>query len=805
MTDHTAIAASFAFCLKKMSGTEAVSSAEMPITVALAEKLIAYELFGPSIDSEPQLTSCLADLSDTLAQSNTDDLRVVVLGGGSGLSNVIGGDSRNAFWCQAPFEGLKRIFPRTRSIVCVTDDGGSTGELLKDLPLIALGDLRHVLLSSCQLANMQQSLDLSEADALRVANVLCSLFNYRFDSPPASARVLLNAAGGIDSLPEPMRDGLWQLVVNLFNRPRLAILLQRPHCLGNLLLVAAIFSCLEDAATGGEDDDIDPEKLRSVIVEGINLLASLIGVEPMAVLPCLLTPAMLQVLYANGVLVTGENKVGRAHRGAPVDRIFVEFGCEPLVPSEALASIKEADVIILAPGSLYTSIIPILQVPDIVETIRCNTKALKVLVANLWVQKGETDVVMGEPKRRFHVSDLLNAYQRNIPGGLAGLFDKVLALGMHDIPGSILQSYAVENKDPIYLDANEVRKMGFEAVEAGIFSRRALKERMVLQHDPDALARAVRILWAVDFYCKTDAVKARAPRLQHDAAARSEDGPGLTPALLLREYAYPCQRFRKIEARLAELTVAVANGAETIASAGQEKEIGRNIRQTLAGILWKHADIPVAHLGYFKGLCLIAPESWHRCQQWDNVFSFYDPDEQLIKVRQDVFSQPERFEVAFLVALGQSLMGNYAAEKTMQEIKQDEEVLGKAFRLVLRPPADRCTFFSSNELDCYLRLTRMVPSLKNPLLYTRLINGHEGFTPPGLLFGLVYAWYLDNRFAAHIEYKMAVMHTEISTLIPEQVKIFLRRKSLVDFFRQQVFRYNAPAYSCSSLKNKIYQ
>ena len=68
-----------------------------------------------------------------------------------------------------------------------------------------------------------------------------------------------------------------------------------------------------------------------------------------------------------------------------------------------------------------------------------------------------------------------------------------------------------------------------------------------------------------------------------------------------------------------------------------------------------------------------------------------------------------------------------------------------------------------------------------------MVNGREGFTPPGLLMGLIYAWYLDNRFASHIEYKMAVMRIDHSDLIPEQVRMKSRREKLTIFFREVVF------------------
>jgi hypothetical protein len=80
----------------------------------------------------------------------------------------------------------------------------------------------------------------------------------------------------------------------------------------------------------------------------------------------------------------------------------------------------------------------------------------------------------------------------------------------------------------------------------------------------------------------------------------------------------------------------------------------------------------------------------------------------------------------------------------------------------------------------------------NPRLYTRLVNGDEGFTPPGLLFGLTYAWYLDNRHVCHIEYKMSIDRMTSCGLIPEQQRVAGRRQAMIDFFRTVVFRYTAP-------------
>ena len=488
-------------------------------------------------------------------------------------------------------------------------------------------------------------------------------------------------------------------------------------------------------------------------------LAELIGADRDSVYPCTTTPACLKICYTNGVLVTGEYKSGNARRGYPVDRVFVEFASEPQVPKQVLQNIAGADIIIFAPGSLFTSIIPILQVPGIAEAVRGNRQALKILVANLWIQRGETDLVSEDSGRRYYVSDLISSYNRNIPGGVHGLFKQILALRLQDIPGSVLQNYAVEGKVPIYLDRTKVWELGFMPIESRIYSQRALDERRVIQHDPDALARAVRTLWAIRGVLNDRSLSSTLP-----------DGPDVWSPLINRRLETPDLRMSAINQRLHEL------------------ELPATERGIIADILWRHRDIQLAHLDYISGLSLIGLEDWSRSQVWDNVFSFYDPLDRRIKIRQDIAAKPLRFEVAFLVALGQSLLGDYAAEKRMAPVYDHGLLLGKVFLLRLQTITDRTCYLDSGELSHYLALVRMQVVQDDPLLYTRLVNGNEGFTPPGLLFGLVYAWYLDNRFAAHIEYKMSIIRTELSDLIPEQVKVFDRRREIIDFFRRVVFK-----------------
>ncbi|MBW2466551.1 MAG: YvcK family protein, partial [Deltaproteobacteria bacterium] len=695
--------------------------------------------------------------------------------GGTGLSNIIGGDSRKENWPEEPFSGLKDVFPQTKAIVCVTDDGGSTGELLKDLPFIALGDIRHVLLSSIRKEGLQAVYGLNENDCFQLAKGLHKLFNYRFAKTPGSLEKL-KADIDFDSgfLPEPMYQYLSELLDALFIDPRLAGLLSKPHCLGNLLLAAAIW--LEADQLHHKDQTCQTFDSRNY--NGLKKLCRVLAMDEEAVMPCSLTPAGLQVLYTSGVLVTGEYKSGAARRGYPVDRLFVKFVEEPHVAPEVIRALEAAEIIILAPGSLYTSTIPIFQVPGIAETVRKNEKALKILVANLWVQKGETDVVREDPKRRFYVSDLIKAYNRNIPGGVRGLFTNVLSLGLQDISGSILQSYATEEKMPIFLDRENVAQMGFRPVEAGIYSLAALRENNVIQHDPAMLARAIRSLFAVTSLPE---------RKQGVAPEFSADLPGYFISeqnLVQAESLYPCERYSALKQWLDQISI----------TGESENKLVEKLSCRILDILWYHQDILLDHLNNIRTIRVIDRKTWSRSQEWDNVFSFYEPAEKSIRICLDVLSDKRFFEPAFLVALGQAQLGNYAATKTMISVEEGGESVGKVYKLTIKPPEKRNSFLQDQDLVKYLQLSRMIQSETNKYIFTRLVNGKEGFTPPGLLFGLLYAWYLDNRFAAHVEYKMAVMKNDISDLIPEQVKMLSRRKKLVMFFRQSVFCHSSQVY-----------
>jgi len=423
-------------------------------------------------------------------------------------------------------------------------------------------------------------------------------------------------------------------------------------------------------------------------------------------------------------------------------------------------------------------------VPGLANAIRGNAKALKVLIANIWVQKGETDAARDAPDRKFYVSDLIRAYHRNIPGGVHGLFSHVVGLDLSDIPGSILQRYALEDKEPIYIDRNRVQALGFGSVEARIFSNDQLRQRGAIQHDPDALARAIKGLWALQRagYLKQPACKETLP--DADFIPLGEYQPKLAP----------CLRYEKIRSQLHYLSTELIMAGSLAMVKMTEMERNWLLERVLE-ILWLHPDIPVEHLQFIRGITLVEPESWKRCQEWDNIFSFYDPHDQRIKIRQDQVNNLNRFEMVFLVALGQSLLGNYAQEKQMTDLLCGNDVVGRKYQIRVRNTDQLVSFLEPSDIDVYLRLSRMHRLWQKEQIYTRVINPGEGFTPPGLFFGLFYAWYLDNRFAANIEYKMSIMRNGISDLIPEQVRIVDRRRKTIDFFRERIFRQRSPFFS----------
>lgn len=734
----------------------------------MREKLVELVLNDIPANTTAESAALFSELRQKLLEARVDTVKVVVFGGGTGLSNIIGGDSRQGNWAERPFDGLKRFFPQTRAVVCITDDGGSTGELLKDIPVFGIGDIRHVMLSSVQIGLLQKQYTLTERQALLLTHEIARIFNYRFSDRPESALALLVRSGAeINRLPQGLADSLANLLEFCLDDRQCSQTFGRRHCLGNILILAVIRRFIEMDTVENDHVVVDRDNAEK-IYDALSDLGELIGCCPDAVMPGTTVPAQLRFRYSDGVEVTGEKKSSEAQRSAAVERVTVDFSGKPYVSERVISYIREADILIMAPGSLYSSIIPVMQVPVIAEAVRENRSALKLLIANLWVQEGETDKSISDPDRKFHVSDMINAYEQNLPGGVTGLFDQILCLSMQDLPASVIQNYAVEGKNPIYLDRDLIKQRGFEPIECGFFSRSAMLERGVIQHDPDLVARTVKTLYLGRELFGENRKSAATPILKG----------GINVAEPARLVSVPSIKYRKIAQKLERISVNLDSCRSTALST-------ETILEILVDIIWSHQDIPLSHLDFVSEIVFINKKQWRRDQRWDNVFSFYDPVNGSINIREDRLTDRYRLEVSFLIALGQALLGDYALRKIMIPLLYEGEEIGTVYHLSLKGVEERTCYFNDEELRSFLLLSRMVEQTSTH--FTRVVNGTEGFTPPGLLMGLLYAWYLDNRFASHIEYKMSILKIRPTQLIPEQKRMRNRRENIIDFFRESVF------------------
>lgn len=221
--------------------------------------------------------------------------KVVVLGGGTGMSNLL--------------RGLKQYPLDITAIVTVCDDGKSTGILREEFNIPAVGDIRRVLVA------------LSETEPL-----VMDLFNYRF-----------NTTSDLDG-----------------------------HTVGNLLLTAS-------------------SEITGNLSDGIEALSKVMNLKG-KVVPLTEDNVTLMAEMEDGSIIEGEHNI--TQKKGVIKKVYYKNKAIPT--KEALKSIKEADLIVLSMGSLFTSIIPNLLIKEIVEEIE-NSKAKIMYVCNMMTQPGETD------------------------------------------------------------------------------------------------------------------------------------------------------------------------------------------------------------------------------------------------------------------------------------------------------------------------------------------------------------------------------------------------------------------------------
>ena len=246
-------------------------------------------------------------------------VRVVVIGGGTGLPSVL--------------RGLKAYTSNITAVVTVADDGGSSGRLRRDLGVLPPGDIRNNIVA------------LADDESL-----MTKLFQYRFD---------VGDLGG--------------------------------HSFGNLFIAAL-------AGISGGLEVALPEVERVLNIQGRVLPSTLHDVN--------LKATVRLPGKSNSLRVQGESKISEL-------KGFIEH--IQLIPAdvpayeESVEAIKQADIIVIGPGSLFTSILPNLLVDGIAEALR-ETSAHKVYICNVATQPGETE--------GFNVADHVLALEKYIGRGV---------------------------------------------------------------------------------------------------------------------------------------------------------------------------------------------------------------------------------------------------------------------------------------------------------------------------------------------------------------------------------------------------
>ena len=221
--------------------------------------------------------------------------RIVALGGGTGLSTLL--------------RGLKGYSANITAVVAVSDDGGSSGQLRRQLGIIPPGDIRNCIAA------------LADAEPL-----MTQLMQYRFP-----------AGSGLDN-----------------------------HAFGNLFIAAM-------TAVTGDFEEAVRESNRVLAVRG-------------QVLPATSVPLNLSARLASGRQIWGQSGITTAEE--PIEQVFIEPG-DVRANGEAIERMLEADMIVIGPGSLFSSILPNLLINDVADALRA-APGLKVYVCNVATQPGET-------------------------------------------------------------------------------------------------------------------------------------------------------------------------------------------------------------------------------------------------------------------------------------------------------------------------------------------------------------------------------------------------------------------------------
>jgi len=311
--------------------------------------------------------------------------RIVAMGGGTGLSTLL--------------RGLKQHSSNITAIVTVTDDGGSSGALIRDKGMIPPGDIRNCLVAL--------------ADAERA---MTDLFQHRFKDDSGSLS---------------------------------------GHAIGNLFIAGLV-----DQAKG------DFER-------AVEIASDVLAIRG-RVVPSTLDHVGLRAELDDGSVICGETAIveaGKRIRSLQLNppNCVAHLG--------ALEAIRDADLVCIGPGSVYTSVIPNLLVPGMVAALQA-TNAIKVYVCNVMTQPGESD--------SFTASEHANAILAQVGHRV---FDYVL-INVATPSEAVRAKYRLVGQQFVEPDDDRIRAMGLRVLKGSYLS-----ETDVVRHDPlKVAARLVGLL-----------------------------------------------------------------------------------------------------------------------------------------------------------------------------------------------------------------------------------------------------------------------------------------------------------------------
>lgn len=316
-------------------------------------------------------------------------VRVVAIGGGTGLSMLLRGLKH--YVARRRHESERHPISDLAAIVTVTDDGGSSGRLRREVSVLPPGDIRN-----CMVA-------LSQDEAL-----LGRLFQYRFQ-----------AGRGL-----------------------------RGHSFGNLFLTAL------SHVTGD-------------FAEAVRVSGEVLAIRG-RIFPATLENVSLEAVMTDGVKVQGETRIAKS--GKKIRRLSLRPRQVSPLP-EVLEAIRRANLILIGPGSLYTSVLPNLLVSGVAEAIE-KSSATRVYIANLMTQPGETDgFALAEHVR------VIDGHTRR------KLVDWVVASNQRISP-EVGKRYAREGAEPVRVDLPELQRMGVRCLLDNL-----LEEHGVVRHNSARLSQ----------------------------------------------------------------------------------------------------------------------------------------------------------------------------------------------------------------------------------------------------------------------------------------------------------------------------